>query len=84
MIDNRLIVMQRWSVQSDGPLRGKTVAELMSELNVGVVERRVAGGEPVLFPAPDTRIGENDQLLVQGRFEVLAELKRSTAEAQPV
>lgn len=84
VIDNRLIVMQRWAVQHDGPLCGKTIADLMSELNVGVVERRVAGGEPVLFPAPDTRIGENDQLLVQGRFEVLAELKRSSAEAQPV
>ena len=76
VINDKLVVTQRWFVRCDGALCGKTVGDVMVDYGVGIVERRPRDGEPRLMPPPDTRLHEGDQLLVQGAFEVLSELRR--------
>jgi len=71
IVENRLVVMQRWLVADKGPLCGKTVADIMREYEAGVVEHRSGETPPRLFPPPDTRLQPGDQILVQGAFERL-------------
>jgi voltage-gated potassium channel len=71
VVDDRLVVSQRWSVERGGRLDGKSIADVMSEHGVGVVEHRSASAEPQLFPRADARLAAGDELLVQGRFEDL-------------
>lgn len=77
-VGDRLIVLQRWIVRESGPLCGKSIARVMRDWNVGVLERRPEGGEPQLMPPPNTRLLEGDELLVQGRYETLNELRGKT------
>jgi voltage-gated potassium channel len=79
VVANQLIVMQRWPVRSGGPLCNKSIARVMRDWNVMIVERRPADGEPTLMPPPNTRIHAGDELLVQGRLEVLNDLRESIA-----
>lgn len=58
------------------PLCGKTVGDVMVEYGFGVGERRPRVGPARLFPPPGTRLESGDKLLVQGRFEDLAALKK--------
>ena len=81
VVEDKLIVLQRWVVEPDGPFRGITVGDVMRRHGLGVVKRRPRDGEINLFPSPETRIEEGDSLLVQGPFDVLAELRRKTAAA---
>lgn len=78
MVDDELIVVQRWFVRKDGLLCGSTVADVMVEFGFGVAERRPKDGSPRLFPPPDTRLVEGDEILVQGPFKDLQALKKST------
>lgn len=80
-IDDELVVMQRWCVEEDGPLCGRTVGEVMKEYGVGVVRRQSAEGRR-LFPGPDTRLNEGDELLVEGEFTSLMNLRRRNAAAR--
>jgi len=75
VVDDQLVIMQRWQVRRDGPLCGRTVGEIIQEYGVGVIERRTEGEPARLMPPPDTRLGEGDRLLVQGTFEVLNDLR---------
>ena len=74
MIGSQLVVMKRWRVQPDGPLNGRTVADLMVKHRLGVVEQRPADGLPAVFPAPETKLNPGDELLVQGAFETIKAL----------
>jgi voltage-gated potassium channel len=78
VVGDELVVMQRWYVQADGPLGGKTVAEVMAEFQVNVVERKPWGGGSDLFPSPATKLHSGDELLVQGKFETLSKLKEES------
>lgn len=78
VVGDELVVMQRWYVQAEGPLGSKTIAEVMSEYGVNVVERQPWGGGSVLFPPPDTMLQGGDELLVQGKFETLSALREET------
>lgn len=75
VIDDQLVVMERWTVAAGGPLSGKTVGEVMAAHGVALVERRPAGGSARLFPPPAMRLEAGDELLVQGPFEVLTLLR---------
>lgn len=78
IVDNQLIVMQRWTCRAGGPLSGKTVAQVTSEMGLGVVERCPAGEDCVqLFPTHDIEIKAGDRLIVQGPFQKLASLKQT-------
>ncbi|MHC4990123.1 MAG: potassium channel family protein [Planctomycetota bacterium] len=74
VVDNRLVVMQRWLVRQDGPLCGKSIQQVIEEMKVVVVEHRPGEGEPRLFPPPTVQLRAGDGLIVQGPFEVVAEL----------
>jgi len=71
VIDNRLVVMQQWIVRSDGPLCGKTVAQVLADLSFSIVERRSSDGRTQLFPGPDVRLVSGDELIVQGAYDAL-------------
>jgi Trk K+ transport system NAD-binding subunit len=82
VVGGQLVVMQRWIVRCDGPLCGKSIARVTRDWRVGVVERRTDGGPPDLMPAPNTKLREGDELLVQGTFETLNELRGHTGSLQ--
>lgn len=75
VIEDQLVVMRRWKVRAGGPLCGKTVAQLMADHGVGVVEQKSRAGAVRLFPPPETRVEDGDELLVQGLFDTFARLK---------
>lgn len=78
IVGDELIITQRWFVHRGGPLCGKTVAAVMSEFGVVVLERWPRGGTTALMPPPDTRLDDGDKLLVQGTFERLSRLRQQT------
>ncbi len=75
---DQLVVMHRWTVQTDGPLVGKTIGEVMSAMSCAVVELRSGTAAARLFPPPDTELQPGDELLVQGPFETLSGLRKRT------
>jgi Trk K+ transport system NAD-binding subunit len=80
VIGGQLVVLQRWKVHAGGPLCGRSIARIMRDFNVGIVERKPADGERQLIPAPNIRLAAGDELLVQGRYEVLMALRDGLAE----
>ncbi|MBI5864200.1 MAG: NAD-binding protein [Planctomycetes bacterium] len=75
VVDDELVVMQRWSVRSGGSLIGKTVGEVLADHRFGIVKRQPRDGHALLFPPPNTRLEEGDQLMAQGSFESLVRLR---------
>lgn len=80
VIDNRLVMMQRWTLRPGGPLDGLTVADALEKFSISVVERR-AGNAAAPFPGPSTRLAPGDQLIVQGRYEDLVRLRPDAAQS---
>ena len=77
VVDNELIVIQRWYVKKGGPLCNKTVSDVMVDYGFGVAERRPVGAKPKLFPPPDTRLLEGDEILVQGKDQAFEWLEKA-------
>jgi len=81
ILDNQLIVMQRWTIAAGGSLAGITIGEAMTRHGIAIVERKPASeaggtrGSSGLFPRPDSTIQPGDELLVQGRYEHMTELR---------
>lgn len=84
VVNDELVVMQRWEVQEGGPLCGKTVAQVLTEKGFTVVSREPQRGAAQLFPPPDAMLAAGDHLLVQGPYERLRELKRREKDGAPV
>lgn len=78
VVDDQLVTILRWTVRSEGPLGGRTVGDVIEQYRFGVVQRRPRKGPPELFPSPVTRLEEGDELLVQGPFDALLELRRKS------
>lgn len=76
VVGERLVVAQRWAVRADGPFCGKSVGQLLNELQLTVLERRPRGGHSALFPPAQMRVEAGDELVVQGTFEALRDLGR--------
>jgi len=74
VLDGRLIVMLRWTVHEGGPLHGKTVGELQEQLGFGVAQH-TRQGQHCLFPGGATQLTDGDEILVQGPYEELVELR---------
>ena len=75
VVGDQLLLIERWSIDGKGPLRGKTVAQVMAEHEVAVVERRPRGAAPRLIPPAETLLETGDELLVQGTFQALSKLR---------
>lgn len=73
VIENELVAAQWWHATADGPLVGQTIAQIMVEFNVSVLERKPRIGAGQLFPASAALVDADDRLLVQGVFERLLE-----------
>ncbi len=82
VVENKLIVMKRWTVRDDGPLAGLSVCELMDRYEIAVVEHRPKDGAARLFPPTTTRLAPGDQIIVQGAFEELAKLRMTEPPAE--
>lgn len=76
VVGDQLVVMQRWFVRDNGPLCNKTVADVLIKYGFSIVERRPQTGPPALFPTPTTRLATADELLVQGPYQALVDLRK--------
>lgn len=74
VVDDKLVITLRWHVRERGVLYDRTVGEIMKTLSVGILERSTPDGKATLFPPPETRIGANEELLVQGEYDKLKQL----------
>jgi len=78
IVGDDLVVLQQWTVRSEGPLEGRTVGEVMREYGVTIVKRRRGDAEPQLFPPPEAALTADDRLLVQGPYDHLRRLSDFT------
>lgn len=78
VVNDQLVIMQRWAVHKHGPLHELTVIDLLQEFGFTVVERHPKVGAPQIFPPADTRLHEGDRLIVQGTYAALTELRNAT------
>jgi len=84
LVDQELVVIQRWMVRRGSSLEGRTVGGVLSDLGFSVVSRRAGAERPQMFPPPDTRLGEGDRLVVQGSFQAVKALRAKAADvAEP-
>jgi len=79
-VGGRLVIMRRWTVLDDGPLCGRTVGQLMTDMNCCVAEIRSGAAPPTLFPPPEMELCAGDELLIQGPFETLSKLQSPSNE----
>ena len=82
MIDDQLVIMQRWVVNEKGPLCGKTVGDVLTKYGFGVVKQKSTEDKVSLFPSSDTLLEAGDRLVVQGPFQALAKLRRRSTSLQ--
>ena len=80
VVNNRLVVMQRWFVREKGPLCDMTVADVLERHGFSIVEQRPQEGAPRLYPPPSARLQAGDRLIVQGTYEALEELRLDALE----
>ncbi len=80
IVDGRLIVMQTWRVRDGGPLCHLTVGDVLAHYGFAVVRHRPTDGEAKLFPPPAARLECGDEILVQGPFDTLMELRRKAVQ----
>lgn len=76
VVDDELVVMQRWSVTGDGPLSGRTVGDVLRDLRFATVKWQPAAGQSKLHPPPEQPLTPGDTLMVQGSFEALLALRK--------
>ena len=78
VVDDQLVVMERWPVRAGDRLCGRTVADVLAADSVHIIRRRPAGAAAQLMPAPGVTLCSGDDLLVQGTSEALAALRAGT------
>ncbi|MBI5363853.1 MAG: NAD-binding protein [Planctomycetes bacterium] len=71
VVDDEIVVSQRWTVEAGGELEGWSVGELATKRALGVIEHRRKDGAKRFFPGPDTRFAAGDELVVQGTLDAL-------------
>jgi len=74
VVDNHLIMMQRWTVRAGGSIDSLPVSAVLDRFSIVVVERR-DGNTTAMFPGPGTVLGAGDELVVQGRYEDLVRIR---------
>lgn len=75
ILGETLVVSQRWTVRAGGPLHGRTIGAIMSELGFSVLHRRSTTGPPQVCPPPETRLEAGDEVILQGPFDKLRSLR---------
>lgn len=71
VVDDEIIVTQRWTVRKGDELDGRTVGELAEARSIGVLERSTPAGDRRFFPGPSTKLTAGDELVVQGTLATL-------------
>ncbi|MCA9243248.1 MAG: NAD-binding protein [Phycisphaerales bacterium] len=79
ILNDQLVIMQRWLVRESGPLHGRTVGAILADLGFSVVEFQRSDSDLKLFPAPDVELRAGDRLLVQGAYEAMMALQASAS-----
>lgn len=74
VVGDELLLVQRRTLQRDGPLCGRSVGAALSDCGVAVVQLRRNGAAPQLLPSVDTCLKEGDEVHVQGPLEALRKL----------
>jgi Trk K+ transport system NAD-binding subunit len=81
VVRDQLFVLEQWPVERGGALCGLTVAQVMAQHRLLVVERRPPAGEVQLVPPSETRLEIGDEVLLQGTFKDLAALRSLSGTA---
>jgi Trk K+ transport system NAD-binding subunit len=76
IVGDRLVAMQRWLVRRDGPLCGKTVAEVMRRYQVCIVEHCRPPASGTVCPDPELHLKPGDGLMLQGLIQSLEKLRQ--------
>ena len=69
IVDDRLIVMLRRTIEPADPLANRTIADVLRDAGLSVVKWRRPGAAERLFPPPETKLAVGDELLLQGPLE---------------
>lgn len=79
VVDNELVVLQRWSITPGHAWIGRSVADLVNDHQVHVLEIKRGGagpaGRPMLIPKLAERLEAGDEVVVQGRHTQLRDLR---------
>ena len=75
IVGDELLAMQRWLVRKGGPFEGRTIADVMREHAITVVQHHRTPQKPTLCPPAETQLIAGDGLMLQGRVDVLEDLR---------
>jgi Trk K+ transport system NAD-binding subunit len=78
IVGDTVVAMQRWIVREGGPLCARTIADVMRDLHITVVEHTRPPEPPTICPDPDTMLEAGDGLMVQGPLSTLEECRPQT------
>jgi Trk K+ transport system NAD-binding subunit len=78
IVGDTVVAMQRWIVREGGPLCGQTIAEIMRNQRVTIVEHHRPTQDPTICPNPDTLLEAGDGLMVQGPLSTLERRRQQT------
>ena len=78
IVGDELLATQRWLVRQGGPFDGRTIADLMREHAIVIVQHHRTSEQPTLCPPAETVLKPGDGLMLQGRIEVLEQLRERT------
>lgn len=76
VVDDQLLIQQRWQVHPASDLLGKTVGDVLEQFGFSVIQRKPANDPSRLFPPPSQTLAVGDHLLVQGPYEALLKLRK--------
>src|SRR5690606_16712485 len=80
VVGDRLIVSIRLSVREGSPLAGRAVGEVIEHHGCGIIERR-RDGHSWLFPPPKMTLQVGDEILLEGPYERVSEVRKLVEEA---
>lgn len=84
VVGDRLVVSVRMPVERGGPFDGLTVGDVIEQYGCGVVERRARKGGVELFPSPRVVLEHGDEVLVEGPYERIGELRKRQPAVEAV
>ncbi|GMU81999.1 MAG: hypothetical protein AMXMBFR47_18700 [Planctomycetota bacterium] len=79
VVDDQLLIQQRWQVHPQSELAGKTIGEVLETLGFSVLQQKTSGNASRLFPPPSQKLAAGDHLLVQGPYDALLRLRKRGA-----
>ncbi len=85
IVGDQLVAMQRWLVRGGDQLCGKTIADVMRDHRINVMQHHrpapQAAAATIVCPPPDLVLQAGDGLILQGTIQTLESLREAAAES---